>query len=693
MNTVLSCQNFLSIKQVILLVFFALACLTCTIVQGQDIDDNLGSQLDDLQITPEQLPLCFGMRDITEPRALAICDALRLDQNVRARELSEDWVRVEPGNPAAQFAFAEVLYSVEANLPRALFHLKEAEELTNYRSMGRALASGNIQWHYLTLSQLSFIYQLMGDQVNALAYLDKINSIYAQDIESFRGWPLLKLKEYDAARASANLVIQNSDNPRDRARAWNTLCAVELASLQPKETITACDNAVLEGDTMTENQGQGGTVYLTNASEVSLSLLEFGQAENFLDRATEFINPESVADPWIYKLYITMNQARFDAAYQAFNRMLLWRESQVPAVTIMNRAEHLMAAASFLLLAGYSEAAAELTTTALNEPDRNGTYSADDAQKDSVAALLNMLANEAHYQKRLEEISILGFGERTYASIAAHKYRLAAWQSARKAASLFADLDILLNRLRPYAPLDVHIPEWIEPDLVRIMGTGVMLNTLEQARDKGAFLLNEGYYFSYLTEIEYLDGNTEAVIASGQIAMENLPEQEALLKGRVLARLAEANWQAGRFQQALLDYQSALLLDPSLFRRLNLSLPITIVSDGSPASDQAARLLKRSPRFRQNAQGFIIRIAGESEFNACLLTTGDETISCYTASLERPSDELTAPQQLVLGLHEELFSQGFEISDAEIGLLQGSSVIMSNRNNPNIQLNRENLLQ
>ena len=96
-----------------------------------------------------------------------------------------------------------------------------------------------MQWHYLTLSQLSYVYQLMGDQLKSLEYLDKISSIYQLDVESSRGWPLIKLKQYEAARESAQQVLENSNNPIERARAWNTLCVVELASLAPHESTFA----------------------------------------------------------------------------------------------------------------------------------------------------------------------------------------------------------------------------------------------------------------------------------------------------------------------------------------------------------------------------------------------------------------------------------------------------------------------
>jgi len=677
--------------RIIACILVATQCLNALAQDNQDI--TIDDQLDSLQIPQTQLPLCFGMVDITDTRALAICDALRLKLNVKARELSELWIRSEPANPAAQFALAEVLYSVEANLPRALYHLNRAEELTDYGSLGRALASGNIQWHYLTLSQLSFIHQLMGDQINALAYLDKIESIYGQDVESFRGWPLIKLKEYDAARASANLVLQNSDSERERARAWNTLCAVELASLQPKESLTACERAIDEDDNIASAKNDSDTVYLTNASEVSLSLLQIEKAEEYLDRATGYLNPESVADPWIYKLYLTMNQGRFGDARQSLDRMLLWRENQIPAVTVMNRAEHLLASASFLLLAGYGEEAARLTTTALNEPDRNGSFSADDAQKDSLAALINMMANNTWYQIRLEEIATMDFLDSLSARITVNKIRFAAWLAGRKAASLFANQEILFNRLRPYAPLDVHIPEWMEPEIVKLMGTGVMTNVLEQAREQGAFMLNEGYYYAYATEIAYLERRYTKVLELGKQAIGLLPQEEVLLQARLRVRMGESGWTLGSYEQALIDYQVALQSDPGIIRRLGSYLPVTYGGDESGFSQQAIQYLKRSPRFKTDNLGFKLEVKGIDELSACLSTPKGDSLSCFTLSLEQSESSKSNAQLLVKGFHSEVFSLGYEISEAQISLLLGSSVIMNSQNDPRLQSNRDAIME
>ena len=270
-----------------------------------------------------------------------------------------------------------------------------------------------MQWHYLTLSQLSYVYQLMGDQLKSLEYLDKISSIYQLDVESSRGWPLIKLKQYEAARESAQRVLENSNNPIERARAWNTLCVVELARLAPVESTFACDQTIDEEGDISDKANDYDTVYLTNASEVALSLLQLQKAENYLDRATRVLNPDSVADPWIYKLFLTLSQGRFDEARDALSRMLIWREQQKPLVNVMNRAEHFLVSANFLMLAGYPEDAVNLSKAALNEPDRNGSYSADDAQKDAFAALVNMVANRIEYQIQLETLP----GENFFESI------------------------------------------------------------------------------------------------------------------------------------------------------------------------------------------------------------------------------------------------------------------------------------
>jgi len=653
--------------------------------------DDLSIDLNNIEIPEARLPLCFGLSDISELPALEICDALNLDLNVKARELSERWVRSQPDSPAAQFALAEVLLTVEGNMPRALFHLTRAEELTGYETLEKAVNSGHMPWHYLTLSQLSFVHQLMGEQIKSLVYLDKLNEIYGLDIESLRGWPLIKLKQYEAARQSANRVLQTNDNERERARAWNTLCAAELASLLPIKSTSACDRTIDGDENNSSRTNNFDTVYLTNASEVALSLLEIEQAEDYLRRATQYLNPNSVADPWIYMLYLSMNQGRFDEARNALDSMLLWREQQEPIVSIMNRAEHFLVSASFLLLAGYAEDAVKLTKTALNQPDRNGSYSADDEQKDAYAALLNMAANRAEYQIQLENMATMDFIGAMRARLNSITLQLNAWRAARRAGSLFAKFEVIQNRLRPYAPLDVHIPEWLEPELVQLIGTGVMSAVLEQARENGAFQLNNGYYYSYRAEIAALDKDYTSVLEAAGNALTLLPEQETLLRARISARMADAFWKIGQHEESLNSYAIALRQDPSISRRLEASIPVRLDTNGSEFSKQVAKYLLRSPRFHEHENGFNLSVRENPDLSICLNARTGNVISCYAMSTAANQSSDWNAQELTRNFHVRTFGLGYDISKAQRSILLGSSVILSSLINGN--QNREDFLK
>jgi len=645
--------------------------------------DDLSIDLNNIEIPEARLPLCFGLSDISELPALEICDALNLDLNVKARELSEQWVRTKPDSPAAQFALAEVLLTVEGNMPRALFHLSRAEELTGYETLETAFNSGYMPWHYLTLSQLSLVHQLMGEQIKSLEYLDKLNEIYGLDIEPLRGWPLIKLKQYDAARQSANRVLQTNDNERERARAWNTLCAAELASLLPIKSTSACDRTIDGDENNSSRTNNFDTVYLTNASEVALSLLEIEQAEDYLRRATQYLNPNSVADPWIYMLYLSMNQGRFDEARNALDSMLLWRDQQEPIVSIMNRAEHFLVSASFLLLAGYAEDAVKLTKTALNQPDRNGSYSADDEQKDAYAALLNMTANRAEYQIQLENMATMNFIGAMKARLNTITLQLNAWRAARRAGSLFAKFEVIQNRLRPYAPLDVHIPEWLEPELVQLIGTGVMSAVLEQARENGAFRLNNGYYYSYRAEIAALDKDYTSVLEAAGNALTLLPEQETLLRARISARMADAFWKIGQHEESLNSYAIALRQDPSISRRLEASIPVRLDTNGSEFSKQVSKYLLRSPRFQEHENGFNLSVRETPDLSICLNARTGNVISCYAMSTAANQSSDWNAQELTRNFHVRTFGLGYDISKAQRSILLGSSVILSSLINGN----------
>ena len=63
-------------------------CLFPSLVFAQNNDELL---IEEIEIVEEAVQLCFGFSDIGDARALEICDALQLNENVKARELAENW--------------------------------------------------------------------------------------------------------------------------------------------------------------------------------------------------------------------------------------------------------------------------------------------------------------------------------------------------------------------------------------------------------------------------------------------------------------------------------------------------------------------------------------------------------------------------------------------------------------------------
>ena len=56
---------------------------------------------------------------------------------------------------------------------------------------------------------------------------------------------------------------------------------------------------------------------------------------------------------------------------------------------------------------------------------------------------------------------------------------------------------ILLATLRPYLAGSVEIPEWIEPELVALLGPGVVAAAVEKARARETLPESAGYFTAY----------------------------------------------------------------------------------------------------------------------------------------------------------------------------------------------------
>jgi len=158
-----------------------------------------------------------------------------------------------------------------------------------------------------------------------------------------------------------------------------------------------------------------------------------------------------------------------------------------------------------------------------------------------------------------------------------------------------------------------------------------------------------------------------------------------LLRARINAQMATAAWEEDQFAEALAHYEAAFKQDPSILRRLDLSLPVTIVSDDTEFSRQVAGYLANSPRFRQHSNGMKLEVSADPDLSICLKTRTEAILSCYTmATVENQSSKWNA-QQLSQQFHSKAFGLGYEISKAQRSMLLGSSVILSSQGDPSVQ--------
>ena len=86
------------------------------------------------------------------------------------------------------------------------------------------------------------------------------------------------------------------------------------------------------------------------------------------------------------------------------------------------------------MVAGYADDAIKLSQTAMNQPDRNGSYSADEAQKDAYAALVNMHASRVQLEIEKENSVGLSWAEMAAQGAKRLGLRLQAWRAERRAA-------------------------------------------------------------------------------------------------------------------------------------------------------------------------------------------------------------------------------------------------------------------
>jgi hypothetical protein len=612
--------------------------------------------------------------------ALRALRALKGGRPIEAREIAEARLAADPRDFPAHCILGQVLATSEGNLARALRHFGQCRALFEAR-YGLPAESTPWVWHAAALEGFVRIATDMGRYDEALEAIGAIERLYDGERRHERSWVLAKTGHLREARALVQTALTESADPAERASAFQVLCFLAAEQREPEASYAACRAAVeLAG-------ADADPVYWTNAAEAAEGVLRVDEAERFLVEATRREFPGSLAAPWGDLAHLYLYEGRLAEAVGAVREARTASRRLRAYENAQTRAWHDLVAAGVLLAAGHPEDAARLADRAELQPDRLGRVSTDEREVAAAVALVDRLASRTAAAERMELASYAPLWPSLRARAEALWHRLEGWRAARRAAALYTDAQLLSSRLEPHAPGYVELGEWMELDLVQIVGPGALAVALDRARGRGLLDGERGYERAFEAEIASARGRHAEALAAAEAALARLPAWEAMLRARVAATGAAAALASGDDARALALLDLVFQLDPGAVRRAELALPARIEASSGPLAAETARLLRRSPRLREASRGFRVEIAEQGAgARACLASAGGVVLQC--AEVEPVPDEAPSAtaRRLAAAFHRRAFAPRIDLSQADLRALDGSTTVAAEHARENMKI-------
>lgn len=570
----------------------------------------------------------------------------RNDKPVEARAKAEKVVKQNRESLMGHYVLAAVLFEAEGSLSRAMYHFGKAREIyeTRWKPSNRAEDS---PW---TLHRdLLFQAQNLAGQMELHNYQLELQSyhdyLYDPDLLAERAWPLVRLGRDDEARKFAKQAIASNDSWQ-RSLGMNALCAVEGEAQTRKPYYLACKAALANAKSRRASGGeQAVAVHAYNAALAALAAGKPSEAISFLEDGASRLE-FTPANPWRLLVRIYIDEGKMNEAVDALLNMQRWRKRQPAYLRDQDRAESDAIFGLMMLVGGRTEDGLRAIDRAIDQPDRRGLTSSVREQAVGAHALMRRAMLKTRIERRMEEAASGGFFSRAWAWVECIPDRIKAWMDGRRVSSALADEKRLVATLRPHIQGGLSpIPYWMVGDLVEILGPGVVLDALTEARREDAGI---GFVAGHLDAVR-----AEALLAQGRpvdalkraaLSLERLPAHEALLRARVQGIIAKAARELGKEETEFLALERALRVDGGMLRRMGISLPTKILGSGS-LGKKVAEALHRSPRFR-SGKAFRIEVyegkdpKGLDTLKACLNNHRGEKIRCTeTVRGPAPKDE------------------------------------------------------
>ncbi len=558
----------------------------------------------------------------------------RNDKPVEARTKAEKVVKANSESLMGHYVLAAVLFEAEGSLSRAMYHFGKAREIyeTRWKPSSR---SADSPW---TLHRdLLFQAQNLAGQMELHNYQLELQSyhdyLYDPDLLAERAWPLVRLGREDEARKFAKQAIA-SNNSWQRSLGMNALCAVEGEAQTRDPYYVACKAALANAKReQAAGEEQAVAVHAYNAALAALSAGKPSEAIRFLEegaRRLEF----TPANPWRLLVRIYIDMGKMNDAVDALLNMQRWRKRQPAYLRDQDRAENDAVFGLMMLVGGRTEDGLRAIDRAIDQPDRRGLTSSVREQAVGAHALMRRAMLKTRIERRMEEAAAGSVFTRMWAWVESIPDRIKAWMDGRRVSSALADEKRLVATLRPQVRGGLEpIPYWMVGDLVEVLGPGVVLDALAEARREDQHVGYVGGHFDAVrAEALFAQGRSSDALKRAALALDRLPEHEALLRARVHTVIAKAARDLAKEETEFLAIERALRIDGGMLRRLGISLPAKIMGSGK-LGKQVASALTESPRFR-TGKAFRVEVYSkktkedEDSIKACLSNHRGEQIRC-----------------------------------------------------------------
>lgn len=538
-------------------------------------------------------------------------DAAASGKYVNGRQLAERILQSNPQSVPAWNVLARALLYGENNLPLALNTARKARHLLERQGKTNADDADAREWYIRTLLLEENILRQLGRNAAGVRVIEVLEQLYGPLPQS-KFWHLIKLKRYDEAEQALAAMEKDGRWPSNVLNDKLILASARRdrgAAFQAGREITA------------RSDGKSAVMW-SNFAGVALGDFRFDETDEALRKSIECGAPNFYGTAYIDLAELRLQEGKFAEMPQTVRLLNGHRATLGRAARAHIKANVDRMLALLLLSVGRHEEAERFARRSHEVPSRQGSNSVDPVSADLANGLVFWSTLQAQLQQRNETDFIVGSSlvSRTEALA---KVQSESWRVKNEVQRILSDRT-RVNPLRPYVLEEIKIESWMLGQFAQMLPQGVFREMLRHARETESHPAAVPYFDALEAEASLIAGDPKAALEWAMKALAALPsEREKLLRARTNAVAAEAS----RLLDGHADYLARMdqVLDdfPAVLGLLNIKIPVRIEDDADPLTGRVVDHMYHSPLFRDDAAGFVIRIARKDKQVEVTIARGD----------------------------------------------------------------------